>query len=101
MTFGSVSIVVIAVCNVVWLLSVIIALGLLRALTRRDRSQVTFAPANPSEYSEAAPASPARQQFPGAHRSMLAGFPAGLGRFFQSTSVDQAPTVVPSEPARE
>jgi len=98
----SVSVLVIAICNVLWLMSVIIALTLLRALARREKSTLPKAPVERYETIE----EPARERrlrgsFIGAHASMLAEIPAGIGRLFQPHSTDPAPVVVPSDPARD
>jgi hypothetical protein len=100
MTLGSVSILVIAICNVVWLLSVIIALALLRALARRDKSLVTYAPVEPREFSEPPRTREIQRRFLG-HGGVLAEIPAGIGRLFQSSSADQAAASARSDPARD
>jgi hypothetical protein len=101
MTIGSASLVVIAICNVVWLMSVIIALALLRALARRDRSLITCAPAEPREYTEPARARKIRRLFLGARAGALAEIPVGIGRLFQPNTADQTATTVRSDPARD
>lgn len=90
MTLGSVSVLVIAICNVVWLLSVIIALALLRALARRDRTLVTYAPVEPREFEEPARTREIGKRFLGGHPGILAEIPAGIGRLFHSDSAGQA-----------